>query len=179
VTSGHHPLDAALHAALSKVIGGDRDPTAAIDSVTEIGGGSISRALLVASAGRRCFVKLNDAGLAGMFAAEADGLGALAACSALRVPRVFGHGLCGRYAYLVLEYLPLQPLRERHRASEAGRSLAALHRIRAAIRLAARQLHRQQPAVQCAAADLGRCSSPASGSCHSSQWHGATASTAS
>jgi fructosamine-3-kinase len=130
VTSCHHPLDAALHAALSTVIGGDRDPAAAIDSVTEIGGGSISRALLVASAGRRCFVKLNDASLAGMFAAEADGLGALAGCSALRVPRVFGHGLCGRYAYLVLEYLPLQPLRERHQASEAGRSLAALHRIR-------------------------------------------------
>jgi hypothetical protein len=35
---------------LSTVIGGDRDPAAAIDSVTEIGGGSISRALVVESA---------------------------------------------------------------------------------------------------------------------------------
>ena len=130
MTSGHHPLDPALRAALSTVIGGDRNPAAAIDSATEIGGGSISRALLVESAGQRCFVKLNNASLAGMFAAEADGLGALAACSALRVPRVFGHGICGRQAYLVLEYLPLEPLREPRHGSEAGRSLAALHRIR-------------------------------------------------
>jgi protein-ribulosamine 3-kinase len=47
---------------------------AGIDAITPIGGGSISRTLLVESGQRRCFVKLHDAGLLDMFVAEADGL---------------------------------------------------------------------------------------------------------
>ncbi|MBP6708903.1 MAG: fructosamine kinase family protein [Candidatus Accumulibacter sp.] len=122
-------LEPALRAALSELIGSDSGAPAEIESATRIGGGSISRALVVDCGGRRCFVKLNDAGLAEMFAAEADGLRALAKCSALRVPRVCGHGVCGQQAYLVLEYLPLHPLRERSAGAAAGRALATLHRI--------------------------------------------------
>ncbi|ACV36077.1 fructosamine kinase family protein [Accumulibacter sp.] len=125
-------LDTALCQALGEAIGKAAGKPAGIDKATEVGGGSISRALLVDCGDVRCFVKLNDAGLADMFAAEADGLSALAACSALRVPRVVGHGVSGHHAWLVLEYLNLHALRERSAGAAAGRALAELHRIRGA-----------------------------------------------
>ncbi|MBK8384402.1 MAG: fructosamine kinase family protein [Candidatus Accumulibacter sp.] len=123
-------LDAPLAAALCEAISVGTGSPANIDSLTEITGGSISRALMLASAGERYFVKLNDAKLADMFAAEADGLRALAACPALRVPRVVGYGVSGRQAYLLLEYLPLQALRTGQQGAKAGHALAALHRQR-------------------------------------------------
>jgi fructosamine-3-kinase len=129
-------MDAALGDALRALIASDgeseRKPQpAGIDAATPIGGGSISRTLLVESGQRRCFVKLHDPGLLDMFVAEADGLRALAACPALRVPRVVGHGHAGGQAYLVLEHLRLHSLREakEEEVAAAGRSLAELHRI--------------------------------------------------
>lgn len=127
-------LDAALGDELRALIandggGGAGSSAAAIDTVSEVGGGSISRTLLLGSGRQRWFVKLNDADLLPMFSAEADGLEALAGCPALRVPRVVGHGVGGRQAYLVLEYLHLQPLRDPLHAACAGRALARLHRI--------------------------------------------------
>ncbi len=126
-------LEPALAEALRELLAGngdgDRRSAATIDTVSEIGGGSISRTLLVASGKRRCFVKLHDAALADMFTAEADGLNALTSCPALRVPRVVGHGVSGRHAYLVLEYLRLHALAEAGDAALAGRALAELHRI--------------------------------------------------
>ncbi len=128
-------MDSALGDALRALIASDADsesklpPGVGIDAATPIGGGSISRTLLVESGRRRCFVKLNDPGLLDMFVAEADGLQALAACPALRVPRVVGHGRAGGQAYLVLEHLRLQRLRDDEQVAAAGRSLAELHRI--------------------------------------------------
>lgn len=132
MNSVRHHLDPALRAALSDAIGSDTKSSRGIDTATEIGGGSISRALVVQSGDRRYFVKLNDVRLAEMFAAEADGLSALAACAELRVPRVIAHGSSDRQAYLVLEYLPLHALRAPAQGAAAGRSLAALHRIQGA-----------------------------------------------
>ncbi len=111
-----------LRDALSATIG-EGSPA---DSVRTVSGGSISRALLLGSGGRQWFVKLNDACLAEMFVAEADGLQALAACPALRVPGVVGHGVAAGQAYLVLEYIDLHPL---HQHAAAGTALAELHRI--------------------------------------------------
>ena len=125
-----HGLDVMLCEVLGATIsGGTASSPIGIDAISDIGGGSISRTLLVESARRRFFVKLNDARLAGMFAAEADGLSALARCPAVRVPRVVGYGTSGRQAYLVLEYLPLQALRAPGQGATAGQALAALHRI--------------------------------------------------
>jgi len=129
--TGPKLVDADLDAVLRTLLGGDGDAAAALDSVSEVGGGSISRTLVVRSGQRRCFVKLNDAGLATMFAAEADGLAALAACPAVRVPRVCGQGVSGRHAYLVLEHLALTPLRGQAAGAAAGQALAAMHRITA------------------------------------------------
>lgn len=96
-------------------------------SLTETAGGSISRALLAETADGRWFVKLNQASRIGMFEAETDGLRALARCPELRVPQVAGLGVSNEYAFLVLEYVAMRPLRKNDTAS--GTSLAALHRI--------------------------------------------------
>lgn len=125
-------LDRALLAALAAVIGEHTGSSGRIDAATAISGGSISRALVVHSDDTRFFVKLNDVSLAEMFVAEADALAALAACRALRVPQVVGHGVSGSQAYLVLEHLALQTLHERRHGVAAGRALAELHRMQGA-----------------------------------------------
>ena len=122
-------LSRALLDALGEAIGQTTGSPTRIETAKPIGGGSISRTLLVEAGQRPFFVKLNEAGKAPMFAAEADGLAALAACAALRVPRVVGQGTSGGQAWLILEYLPLRPLRERADGISAGRALAELHRI--------------------------------------------------
>ncbi len=125
-------LDASLCITLQEAI---RDFTGApcrIQQIANVGGGSISRALVMITESARWFVKLNRADRHEMFAAEADGLTALGACPALRVPRVVAYGVSGREAYLVLEHLNLQPLREHSAGTNAGRTLAELHRIEGA-----------------------------------------------
>ena len=126
MSSAGYLLTPELHDALSASIGAG----VTRNSLRPIAGGSISRALRLAGTdGRQWFVKLNEGGLAETFAAEADGLQALAACPALRVPAVCGYGVAGAQAYLVLAYLDLRPLREH--AATAGTALAELHRMSA------------------------------------------------
>jgi fructosamine-3-kinase len=62
-----------------------------------------------------------------MFEAEADGLTALADAAAIRVPQVIACGCGEDYAFLVLEFLDLQPL-DRGSGGDCGRALAQLHR---------------------------------------------------
>ncbi len=95
-----------------------------------VGGGSINEAYrLEGIDGSRYFLKLNDAQHLPMFAAEAEGLGAIAATGTLRVPRPVAHGIAGRQSYLLLEHLELGPRGDAHRL---GEQLAALHRCTAA-----------------------------------------------
>ncbi|SEP85601.1 Fructosamine-3-kinase [Ectothiorhodospira magna] len=89
-------------------------------------GGCINEtALLQGQDGRRFFVKLNDPQQAFMFAAEAEGLLALRAPGAIRVPEPLCHGVVAGRSFLVMEHLPLggpsHPAR-------FGAQLAALHR---------------------------------------------------
>lgn len=93
-------------------------------------GGCINAAALVEGDGERFFVKLNDAGHAGMFAAEAEGLRELAAAAAVRVPGVIGQGEAAGQTFLVLEYLELGPA-DGGAHERLGRELAALHRHQA------------------------------------------------
>lgn len=94
-----------------------------------VGGGSIHRAqvLVDEAAGRRVFVKLNQATALPIFVAEAHGLSALAATQTLRVPQVIGWGEADGMAYLVLEYLDLGG-RPGSAWVVLGERLAALHR---------------------------------------------------
>jgi len=91
-----------------------------IEHLTEVGGGSISRALIART--ERALVRQSDgATRSELFVAEADGL------AALPVPRIVRHGISDTPIYLVLELLQLSPLQRG--VAAAGRSLAELHRI--------------------------------------------------
>lgn len=101
-----------------------------IESVTEVGGGCINHgARLDTDVGAAVFLKWNVDAPAGMFDAEADGLTALAAPEALRVPAPIawsdledGSGV----SWLLLEYVP--PGRASSSSEERlAVGLAALH----------------------------------------------------
>ncbi len=94
-----------------------------------VGGGSINRAYRVDSNQGPLFVKLNSADSQEMFAAEAEGLEALAAAGSLRIPRPLARGVAGAQAFLVTEYLDLCASGS---AAALGERLAALHRVSAA-----------------------------------------------
>jgi len=100
--------------------------------VDAVGGGCIHDALRLrgetSDGARSYFVKMNEAGRAVMFEAEADGLAALARSGAVRVPGVVTQGGDGERAWLVLEWLELAPLTPASGA-RLGSALAALHAI--------------------------------------------------
>lgn len=109
-------------ASISRATGRSFTPTA----IEPVGGGCINRTLVVSDGRQRFFVKLNCPDRADMFAAEAEGLRALRAAEALRVPAPICTGR-GREAFLVLEYVDFgseQPTS----LEQLGRGLAALHR---------------------------------------------------
>ena len=97
-----------------------------ISSVEATSGGCINQTSTVTLAdGCRYFLKLNQASLLEMFVAEAAGLEAICASNTLRAPEPLGYGVEGNYAYLLLEYLPLQSGGNQR---QAGEQLAAMHR---------------------------------------------------
>ena len=112
-------LPDTLSAALA-AIGGNF----ALGAAHRVGGGSINEAWVLEGASRSYFVKTHAHG-ADLFRAEAHALDAIAATATLRVPRPVAQGTRGADAFLVLEYLPLQP---RGDAARLGQALAALHR---------------------------------------------------
>jgi len=104
------------------------EPTA----IEPVGGGCIHTALRLrgetSGGARSYFVKMNEAGRAAMFAAEADGLAALRTAGAVRVPGVVALGEDSDRAWLVLEWLELASLTPPSGA-RLGTALAALHAI--------------------------------------------------
>jgi fructosamine-3-kinase len=108
----------ALLAAVEAALG------SAVATWDAVAGGDINAAHAARLAdGRLVFVKSNHEAPAGMFAAEARGLGWLAEAGALRVPSVLAEGP----DFLVLEHLAAG--RRRPDFDEAlGRGLATLHR---------------------------------------------------
>lgn len=92
-----------------------------------VGGGCINSAAVLEGNDQRYFVKLNQATAHAMFAAEAEGLAALARAQVIRVPQPICHGTVEDTAYLVLEYIEAGRASARS-AVLLGRQLAALHR---------------------------------------------------
>ena len=109
---------AALEKALSGAGGIFR-----IERITPVAGGCIHRCFLLEGGKRRIFAKTNHRSRLDSFAAEADGLAALAAAG-IRVPAPLCWGEAGETAYLALEHLDL---RESGDYAALGRMLAALH----------------------------------------------------
>lgn len=99
------PVSAAVEATLEELTG---QPTR-IRTASPVGGGCINpSARLYTEGGDAFFLKWNDAAPPEMFAAEADGLRALAAPGALRVPEVLGWGGGGvpdDPGWLLLEFI--------------------------------------------------------------------------
>ncbi len=81
----------------------------------------------MAAASPRRFVKTGATEDLPRFAAEAEGLAALRATGAVRVPEVFACGMVGGQAHLELEYLELRGF-DRASGARLGRQLADLHR---------------------------------------------------
>jgi len=93
-----------------------------------LGGGNIDRTFRLTDRGEPFFVKCAPARDYPRLKAEVQGLTALQAASAVRVPKVITHGVTEDHAFLVLEYLNLVPADNRG-AAELGIALARLHQL--------------------------------------------------
>lgn len=95
-------------------------------------GGCIHTTMTVGdAAGTRYFVKLGPRRCAPMFAAEADGLAAIAASDSFRTPAVIATGEQDAqhgHAFLVLEHLDLRPVQSAADGARFAEALVALHR---------------------------------------------------
>jgi len=111
-------LRAALEAAASDAAGAFR-----IERATPAAGGCIHRSYILEGSGRRFFAKINDRSQLDNFAAEADGLRALAAAGA-RVPSPLRSGSTEKEAFLLMEHLDL---RANGDYAALGSALAAVH----------------------------------------------------
>jgi fructosamine-3-kinase len=121
------PADTAIGAWLSESIGGRFEARPA----ERVHGGSIHHCVRWPSADGDAFVKLAAAATLATFEAEVDGLAALRAAQALRVPEVLAVGLVGSRAILALEWLDLSPQVAERSAVQArlGEGLAVQHRV--------------------------------------------------
>ncbi len=97
-------------------------------SASPVSGGSIHRAWHIDDGIRHYFVKTNKLAAAPMFAAEAQGLQALAASGVVPAPTFVTLGQTETEAFLVLEYLALETL-DSHGGAQLGAALAQLHRM--------------------------------------------------
>ncbi len=95
-----------------------------IEDEAPAAGGCIHDCYRVRIGGSARFLKTNSAAFQDAFAAEADGLRALAGAG-MRAPAALAHGAAGGRAYLVLEFLELDGAAD---FATLGRMLAAAHR---------------------------------------------------
>jgi len=120
------PVQTSVEAALEGVTGN----SSRLRTASPVAGGCINPSARVETEeGDRYFLKWNDATPAEMFAAEADGLRALAAPGALRVPEVVGWGGEGTQespGWLLMEFIPPGPPHPDY-GQRLGEGLACLH----------------------------------------------------
>lgn len=97
-----------LNHAIANAIGAATGTSFTPSRSTHAGGGCINDAVVLASAQRSYFVKLNHSNQAEqMFATEAQALRELADVQAIRIPRPITYGTYDNRAFLVLEHLDL------------------------------------------------------------------------
>jgi len=112
----------SIHSGLSSALG----KTAALQWLQDLSGGDINRAALIGNDSGKWFLKYNQGGPDGMFAAEAQALNEIAQQKCIRVPSPVAFGSDGDTAWLVLEYLELT---SNGPAELMGEKLAALHAV--------------------------------------------------
>ncbi|TPG62671.1 fructosamine kinase family protein [Ewingella americana] len=111
----------AVNRLLSEHLG-----NAEIRERVELPGGEIHPAWRLSYGDRDVFVKCNSREMLPIFSAEADQLSLLAHSQTVRVPEVYGVGSDRDYSFLLLEYLPLEPL-DADSAYLLGQQLSDLH----------------------------------------------------
>jgi protein-ribulosamine 3-kinase len=112
---------------IERAIGEALDAPFTIESRASAGGG-INECYRVRSKGLSCFVKVNGADKADMFAAEAAGLEEITRARAVRVPKPLCHGANRDTSWLVLEHLELRPADDRAMRT-LGANLARMHSV--------------------------------------------------
>lgn len=90
-----------------------------------VGGGSINSTYRIEGASQRYFVKTNAVKFLDMFAAEANGLMALADAKAIRVPKPVCRGVANTHAYLAMEFIAFGG---DSNPRALGKALATMHR---------------------------------------------------
>jgi fructosamine-3-kinase len=100
-----------------------------LDAVNELPSGRTRRALRVDTDDGPLFVKLLPADLIARFSAEADGLTLLTQAGSFRTPAIRSRGSNDTHAWLALEWLDLQPVRDAEDGWRFGEALAALHGV--------------------------------------------------
>ena len=129
-------MNPKLLADISAAISNATQRSFTLRNFSSVNGGSINEtSRLEGTNGERYFLKLNDARhlpipstwLRTGFAAEAQGLEAIAATNTIRVPHAIAYGSANGQSYLVLEHLELG---HRGNAKLLGEQLAALHRCK-------------------------------------------------
>lgn len=116
-------LQEAIAHAISKATG----VAFRIENQHGVAGGCINRSEILGGAGRRYFVKFNDAQRLAMFEAEAEGLAEITRSNSVRVPQPICYGRHADQAYLVLEYLEIGG-GNAGSDETLGQQLAAMHR---------------------------------------------------
>jgi len=118
-----------FYRAIARAIGDASGRPFALKSVSHLGGGCINETVKLAGTdGSAWFLKSNTAADTTMFAAEFDGLKALAETRTVRVPRPLVYGESEGQAWLAMERLELDGSKAGD-LEQLGRQLAALHRI--------------------------------------------------
>ena len=118
---------AAINAVATAIAAADGVRAASVEAVA-LGRGSVGTHWRFAVGGRRYFVKAAALVDAAAFAAEADGLQALAGCAALVVPRVVAQGVADDdTAFLALDWLALDAQGD---DAVLGDALVQLHALR-------------------------------------------------
>ncbi len=117
------PPVAAIARRLGQTLG--REPKLRL--AQQVGGGCINQCWRASDGGQSWFIKVNDASRAECFAAEADGLRALAR-GPVRVPRALCHGEAEGQSFIVLEWFELGAGAGSGYA-RLGEQLARLHAI--------------------------------------------------
>jgi fructosamine-3-kinase len=118
-------------AAITRELGALAGVRCAPQPERRVGGGSINTCYAWRCETGLLFVKVAPREGSSAFTAESEGLAALGAAGALRVPRVLACGSTAKDAFLALEWLERGPAGERTEA-RLGQGLAALHRVTAA-----------------------------------------------
>lgn len=125
--SGQGAFDESLKTAVSKAIEAQSGRSCRILSAAPLHGGDISTALrLTDAAGGTYFAKLETSHRRELLAAELDGLRALAEAGAMRVPTPIALGETEGRAFLICEFIALDPLSVSS-ARRLGEKLADLH----------------------------------------------------